>query len=70
MSRPLFGLILMLAAATMAGAQSGPQPGQAVATTSGYTGGQVADPAYEQVSISGTGHAEAAPGVGTSNSPH
>ena len=29
-----------------------------VATTSGYTGGQVANPSYEQVSAGGTGHYE------------
>ncbi len=30
-----------------------------LATTSGYTGGRVADPSYEQVSSGGTGHVEA-----------
>lgn len=30
-----------------------------LSTTSGYTGGQLANPSYEQVSAGGTGHAEA-----------
>jgi peptide-methionine (S)-S-oxide reductase len=30
-----------------------------ISTTSGYTGGQVKDPSYKQVSAGGTGHAEA-----------
>ena len=29
-----------------------------ISTTSGYTGGTVANPSYEQVSAGGTGHAE------------
>src|SRR3954451_5492162 len=30
-----------------------------ISTTSGYTGGRIANPSYEQVSHGGTGHAEA-----------
>jgi peptide-methionine (S)-S-oxide reductase len=30
-----------------------------ISTTSGYTGGKIANPSYEQVSAKGTGHAEA-----------
>ena len=33
--------------------------GGVISTTSGYTGGELADPSYEQVSAGGTGHYEA-----------
>ena len=81
MRRLLLSLVLVLAAAGTAAAQSAtPKPERAVATfaggcfwcvesdfdkvkgvistTSGYTGGHVANATYHQVSAGGTGHAE------------
>jgi peptide-methionine (S)-S-oxide reductase len=82
MVRLLLSLVLALAIACPAVAQSANQPANravatfaggcfwcteadfdkvpgVISTTSGYTGGRVANPSYAQVSAGGTGHAEA-----------